>query len=48
MLEELEGLESLSEMRKEGISSSQTDYLSELNVTDMDWAERSETQQTII
>lgn len=48
MLEELEGLESLSEMRKEGISSSQTDYLSELNVTDVDWAERSETQQTII
>ena len=46
MLENLEGLEYLSEARKEGLSSSQMEYLSELNVSDVDWAERNETQQT--
>ncbi|MBD5352148.1 MAG: hypothetical protein HDR86_04905 [Bacteroides sp.] len=46
MLENLEGLEYLSEARKEGFSSSQMEYLSELNVSDVDWAERNETQQT--
>lgn len=45
MLEDLEGLESLSETRQEGFTSSQLDYLSELNVSDTDWAERDETQQ---
>lgn len=47
MLEDIEGLQTLSETSKEGISSSQLDYLSELNVSDIDWAERDETQQSI-
>lgn len=46
MFEDLEGLQSLSETGKEGFCSSQMDYLSELNVSDIDWAERNETQQT--
>lgn len=47
MFEDIEGLESLSETKREGISSSSLDYLSELNVSDVDWSERNETQQYI-
>lgn len=47
MLEDLEGLEPLSTAKQAGFTSSKLDYLSELNVTDMDWADRNDTQQTI-
>ncbi len=47
MLEDLEGLKPLSATKQEEFTSSQLDYLSELNVTDIDWEDRNETQQTI-
>lgn len=45
MLEDIEGLERMSEALSEGVTSAQTEYLSELDMPDADWAECTGMQQ---
>lgn len=47
MLEDFENIELLSVPKQEGLSPFQMDYLSELEVSDLDWAECNEGQQLV-
>lgn len=47
MLEDIEGIAPQPELRQEGITTPQAEYLSELNASNVEWAERNEAQQLI-